>query len=418
MKIQLKNARIYDPNSKHDGQTLHVLIENGQLVRISKKLDPEALTITSKNLCVSTGWVDLKADFCDPGHEHKETIQSGLDAASAGGYTQVFAQAMNQPVTDNKAQVAYLLSKAAQHSTSLHVIGALTQHGAGEELAELYDLYQHGVRLFSDDTHAVSAGILQRALLYTQNFGGCVSVFSREHSLASKAMVNEGEASTKTGLKADPHISELIALERNIRLAEYTNGRLHLSGISTAEGVELIRKAKKKGLSISADVHLMNLVFTEKDMLDFNTLHKVLPVLRTNQDQKALWKGVLDGTIDAIVSDHRPTDPEEKELEFDLASFGAPQLETVFAALNTQQPEALSFFLNALTTGPRRVAGLPIPRIEEGEAADLSIFDPSLDFQVVSETAQTRFSPFANSKLTGKVLGIINGHQACLQLPA
>lgn len=419
MNLLLKNATVVDPNAPNNGQTLDILIANGRIEKMGTGLsDSDCEVVEGQDLYVSPGWFDMHVNFCDPGYEHKEDLQSGCAAAIAGGFTGVALMPSTNPPVDSKSGVEYLLNRTAQLPIDVHPVGALSHGLEGKELAELYDMQQAGAVAFSDDKHSIaSSELLKRALMYAQPFNARVLAFPNDASVSGSGQINEGPMSTRLGLKGLPALAEELMVARDLALLEYTGGSLHFSTISTAKSVALIRAARASGLNATAEVAIHNLLLDDTALESFDSNLKVMPPLRSAEDVEALIAGVQDGTIDAIVSDHQPQDTEEKKLEFDRAAFGLIGLQTVYAALNSNLGAKLDqeTMVTRLAIGPRKVLNLAVPAVAEGEAANLTIFSPTQTwtFAPAGIRSKSNNSPFVGQTFTGKVLGTV--HNGSLQ---
>jgi len=416
MKILLKSATIVDASSKHHLKKRDVLIENGKISEIAATIpsSERVKEISLKNLHISQGWFDSSVSFGEPGFEERETIENGLKTAAYSGFTSVAVNANSFPITDSKGHIKFLKSKAEGNAVSLYPIGALTVGSKGTDLAELYDMQNEGAVSFYDYKNPIAnANLLKIALQYTQNFDGLVQSFPFEKSVARNGMVNEEVNSTRLGLKGIPALSEELQIIRDLYILEYTGGKLHIPTISTKKSVELIRDAKKKGLKVTCSVAIFNLILTDDALDEFDTNYKLLPPLRTKEDAKALIKGLKDGTIDGITSDHNPIDVEHKKTEFDHAHFGSIGLEGCFGALNMVL--GIEESVKALT-GLKKTFNIPSEKIEEGNRAELTLFNPDETWKFAEKDilSTSKNAALLGTKLKGKPYGILANNQLVL----
>ena len=418
MKILLQSARIIDSNSPHHQKKVDILVEGGHISQIKStiKAEEKFKIIKSDHLTVSPGWLDMQANLCDPGFEYKEDLQSGLQAAANGGFTGICTMPSTHPPINSKTQIDYILNKSRGSVVEVYPFGTLSHKQDGKDISEMYDMKSAGAVGFTDDKQAVQdSGFVLRALQYSNNIGSFVSIHCNDYSLSTGGQMNEGEQSTKLGLKGIPGLSEEIMLQKLLSILEYSGGHLHVPTVSTKKSVELLKDAKQKGLPVTAGVSVHNLFLDEGYLNDFDTRFKLDPPLRTREDIEALKKGLLNGTIDVVVSDHRPEDVESKDLEFDLASFGATGLETLYSAFQTSCGKKIELdkMIEILAVNPRKILGTSVPVIKEGEKANITVFDPVATRVVAQQYFYSKSynNPYLGMQLTGKVIGVIRGTQ-------
>lgn len=408
----IRNATLLQAGHSLHGKTTDILISNGTIEKIGANLKAEATEITGDDIWVSAGWVDLRCHLTDPGNEHKDTLQNTLDAAAAGGFTSVVTLPHSEPSIHDKSGVNYIVQSSQNHAVDVLPTGVLSDVKHIENLAELYDMHQAGAVAFTNGDGAVSNGLLKKALLYTKPFGAMVITHPSDKSVEQGGSVNESETTIHTGLKTSPSLAEYISVREQIEVAKYCDSPVHFSCVSTAESVALIRQAKKEGLAITCDVSIFNLSFTDEEVLGFDENFKLYPPLRSEKDRKALVKGVNDGTIDAICSNHNPQNIESKQVEFDYADTGALSLQLVLPWYIKYLSKAIDkdVFINALTAGPGRILGLPESKIDEGEVATLTVVDAKAQWAFDKETnkSDSKNSHEWGQEQQGKVLAIFN----------
>jgi dihydroorotase len=407
MKTLITNGRIIDPSSGRD-EKADLFIEDGKVS--SGKAGKDVEVIDAKGCIVAPGFVDLHVHLREPGFEYKETIQTGTEAAAAGGFTSVCCMANTNPVNDQASVTNYIVRKAKESGVvKVFPIGALTKGLAGKELAHMGELKAAGCIAVSDDGKAVQNNYVMRlAMEYAKTFDLLVITHSIDADLTGKGVMNEGALATRLGLPGIPHQAEDIMVARDIYLCELTGARLHVAHVSTAGAVELVATAKKKGLPVTCEVAPHHFTLTDAAVCCYETDAKMAPPLRTQKDIDALKKGLSDGTIDAIATDHAPHALVDKEGEFESASCGVVGLETALGLslkLVEEGVVTLPRLIELLSTAPSKIAGLGFGSLAKGSAADVVVFDPSTAYTVDPQQFRTKSknSPFTGMTLKGQV---------------
>ncbi len=416
MNLLIKQVRIVDPTSSFNGRTVDILISNGIITAIGNQLhDAADKTISQEGLHVSPGWVDLFADFADPGYEYRETLESGARAAAAGGFTTVCVIPNTHPVADQKAVIEYIVQKAKTLPVTILPLGAITKNTEGKELAEMYDMKQAGAVAFTDGIRPLqSAGVLVKALQYIKSFQGVLLQLPDDKSINPQGAMNEGITSTRMGLLGRPEIAEELFVARDMELAAYAGSHLHLTGISTRGSLKRIREARQRKIPLTCSTTPYHLFFCDEDLSTYNTYLKVNPPLRNKQDRSALQKAVIEGEVDCIATHHLPHETDSKIVEFEHAKNGMIGLQTAYPVVNTalegiSQDRLVELFV----INPRKILGLKIPTLQEGGEANLTLFNPTTPCILHKESIKSgsKNSAFTGIELKGNVLGIFNNNQ-------
>ena len=424
MALLLKNAHVVDPQVALDA-VADVLVEGDRIAQVGPDLpDGDAEVVDLSGRYLVPGLVDMHVHLREPGYEHKEDIESGTRAAAKGGFTGVCSMPNTDPVTDDGTVIRYILSRAAEAGHArVYPAGAMTKGLKGEIIAEMGDMVDAGCVAFSDDGRGVQdAGMMRRCMDYGKMFGKVFMSHCQDESLVGEGQVNEGACSTRLGLLGWPAEGEELEIMRDIAIARLTGARFHVQHITTKRGLDLVRAAKAEGLPVTCEATPHHMFLTEDDITGaYETALKVNPPLRTAADAAAVIDGVLDGTVDAIVTDHAPHADWEKAREFELAPFGMTGLETSLALVNTNLVKTgrLTYakMVELMAVNPRAILSLAPVKVEAGSVADLTAFDPDAVWTVGEDGYESRANncAFAGEQLTGRATDVFVGGVATLR---
>ncbi|MFQ5569055.1 MAG: dihydroorotase [Rhodothermales bacterium] len=418
--LLLKGGTLLDPATGHTRRA-DILIKDGTIAQVGEGLDADAVPVYDcTDRLISPGWMDMHVHLREPGYEHKETIETGCRAAAFGGFTAVACMPNTDPPLHSRDVVEFVIERAEPMPVDVHPIACVSKERAGKELAELADLAEAGAVAFSDDGSPVQhSGLMRRALEYASMVDKPIINHMEDLTMGPKGHMNEGDVATRLGVPPVPALSEEAMIARDLLLAEFTGAHLHVAHISTARSVELVRQAKAQGIRVTTEVctHHFSLTDEAVETTAFSTHTKMHPPLRTAADVEAMKEGLRDGTIDAICTDHAPHASFEKEVEFIAAPFGIIGLETAWGLVGREliAPGVLSVAeaVRKLTVEPRRILRLPLPKLAEGEAANLTIFDATTSWTFEERHARSKShnTPFIGHALVGRAWAIYNKGQ-------
>lgn len=413
MWLLLKGGRIIDPANGVD-ELGDLTVRDGLITHHSSLITDDVQVIDCSGLVIAPGLIDMHVHLREPGAEHKETVETGAQAAAAGGFTTILAMPNTEPAPDNRAVVEFIAARGKATGINVLPCGAMTKGMAGQEMAELGDMADAGVVAVSDDAHPIQNSLIMRRVMeYSAMLGLPVLVHCEDKTLVADGVMNEGICSTVLGLRGMPAAAEVSMVERNILLGELAGCHVHIQHVSCAGSVDAVRHAKARGARVTAETCPQYFTLTEEALGDYDTNAKMNPPLRTRADVEAVKSGLADGTIDIIATDHAPHSLEDKEVEMTVASFGMSGLETSLSLSITKLVDegvlTLSQLVDRMSYAPSKALGLDRGTLSEGAPADIVIFDPEISVTVKSSEFKSkgRNTPFEGWQLRGKVVGTI-----------
>lgn len=412
--LLIKNVNIIDPNSDFNNSKKDILLKNGLIVKIEDNIQVNNLdTVQEENLHVCPGLFDFSVDFPDPGNEQKETLESGLFSSKSGGFTGVGLQPTYKPARDKKSEILFCKNTTKDFGIDVVPFGAISKELKGEQLAEMFDMYNAGALAFSDNMQPVhNSGLFSRALLYAKNFNGLIISFPYEEKISPNGLINEGVVSTKLGLEGIPDLSEELMVNRDLLINRYHEGRLHFNILSSKKSLKQIEVAKKTQNNLSCGTSISHLLFDDEIIDQFDNRFKILPPFRTKEDRNALLEGVKNGTIDVITSYHQPNEKEITNVEFSLSPFGTIGTQVCFPLALTYLKEyiGLEKIVQCMSINPRTILQYEVPIIKEGYEANMTLFDPDKKwiYDKKNNTSMSENTGLFGSELNGFVHGTIH----------